>query len=90
MKIYVCEFIPRGDYTGPGYCREEFRTASVVSVHARQLLGAGWSIVTGYPEAPTHVTGLDRSGRGAVRHILCPLHRPIAPARMPDHRNAID
>lgn len=72
MKIFRCCFIPTGDYTGPGYCKATFTTASSPTVHAEQLRVAAWSIVINYPKAPSHVKNL--SPRTST---LCPDHRPV-------------
>lgn len=49
MSRYRCDWRPTGDYAGPAYCVEEFRTASDTSVHIDQLQRAGWTAKKGDP-----------------------------------------
>ena len=83
----LCDHVPTGEYTGPGYCTRgiegraaEFRSASVTSVLADQLRNAGWSIAVKTSVGPI-LTSLDildvkgLSGR-RTRLFFCPAHRP--------------
>lgn len=91
MKVYKCSAPEAG--IGRASCREEFRTASVKSMHAKQLLAAQWCIAL--RPAKSHpvsqlVETLD-SKRDII--LLCPLCRAtqgaLSAARMPDKANTL-
>lgn len=72
--VVRCDWKPEkgSEYSGPGFCRCDFRSFALLSVLHSQLVAAGWHV-----EGPKVKAG--------TKH-LCPDHKPSRGFSMPAKR----